>query len=88
MNGETKTNLQVVVQWLQLITLVVGVAGLFLTVGRKDAKLDANTVEIGQLRDIAADLVRATVESTSNNISQDRQIDDLRDRVARLEQNK
>lgn len=88
MNGETKTNLQVVVQWLQLITLVVGVAGLFLTVGRKDAKLDANTVEIGQLRDIATDLVRATVESTSNNISQDRQIDDLRDRVARLEQNK
>ena len=88
MNGETKTNLQVVVQWLQLITLVVGVAGLFLTVGRKDAKLDANTVEIGQLRDIATDLVRATVESTSNNISQDRQIDDLRDRVARLEQKK
>ena len=78
--------MQVAVQWLQLATLIIGVGGLFLTIGRKDARLDANTEEINELREIATDLVRATVESTSNNISQDRQIDDLRNRVARLEQ--
>jgi|TARA_R100000030_G_scaffold100641_1_gene94160 hypothetical protein len=86
MNSNTKSNMQVAVQWLQLATLIIGVGGLFLTIGRKDARLDANTEEINELREIATDLVRATVESTSNNISQDRQIDDLRNRVARLEQ--
>jgi hypothetical protein len=55
-----RDTVSVVVQFLQLATLVIGVAGIFLTVGRKDARLETN-------RD------------------QDRQLDDLRARIARLE---
>jgi hypothetical protein len=85
MNQPNRETITVVVQFLQLATLVIGVAGLFLTVGRKDARLETNTKEIGDLRDIASDLVRASVESTSTNRDQDRQLDDLRARIARLE---
>ncbi len=74
-----------VLQALQLITLLVGVASVFLVVGRKDARLDQNTAEIGELRDIAQDLVRTSVEATSTNRDQDRQLDDLRARLMTLE---
>ena len=80
-----RDTVSVVVQFLQLATLVIGVAGIFLTVGRKDARLETNTKEISELRGIASDLVRASVESTGTNRDQDRQLDDLRARIARLE---
>jgi hypothetical protein len=80
-----RDTVSVVVQFLQLATLVIGVAGIFLTVGRKDARLETNTKEISDLRSIASDLVRASVESTGTNRDQDRQLDDLRARIARLE---
>ena len=80
-----RDTVSVVVQFLQLATLVIGVAGIFLTVGRKDARLETNTKEIDELRASASDLVRASVESTGTNRDQDRQLDDLRARIARLE---
>ena len=82
---ERKQTVTVVLQCLQLITLLIGVAGLFLTVGRKDARLGTNTNEIADLRDIASDLVKASIESTTTNRAQDRSLDDLRTRLARLE---
>ena len=82
---ERKQTVTVVLQCLQLITLLIGVAGLFLTVGRKDARLETNTNEIADLRDIASDLVKASIESTTTNRAQDRSLDDLRTRLARLE---
>ena len=72
-------------QGLQLVTLVIGVAGLFLTVGRRDARLETNTVEIDDLRDIASDLVKASIEATTTNREQDRQLDDLRIRIHKME---
>jgi len=80
-----KDTIQIVVQFLQLATLIIGVAVVFMAIGRKDAVIVSNSLEIRELRDIAADLVRATVESTSNDRSQDRQLDDLRARILLLE---
>ena len=85
MNHAKKDTIQIVVQFLQLATLIIGVAVVFMAIGRKDATIDSNSLEIRELRDIAADLVRATVESTSNDRSQDRQLDDLRARILLLE---
>jgi hypothetical protein len=88
MSDNQKANLGVAIQFLQLATLIVGVAGLFLAVGRKDAMLDQNTVEISELKDIASELAKTSIESTMANREQDRRLDDLRDRLARLESNR
>ena len=88
MSENHKANLGVVIQFFQLATLIVGVAGLFLAVGRKDAMLDQNTVEISELKDIASELAKASVESTMTDREQDRRLDDLKGRLARLEDNR
>ncbi len=80
-----RSTLTVVVQFLQLAVLVIGVAGVFMTLGQKDERLTTNSNEIADLRDIAADLAKASVESQTTNRNQDRQLDDLRTRLARLE---
>jgi hypothetical protein len=85
MSDNQKANLGVVIQFFQLATLIVGVAGLFLTVGRKDARLEQNTLEIAELKDIASELAKASVESTMTDREQDRRLDDLKGRLARLE---
>lgn len=85
MSDNQKASVGVVIQFLQLATLIIGVAGLFLTVGRKDARLEQNTVEIAELKDIASELAKASVESTVTDREQDRRLDDLRERLANLE---
>ncbi len=85
MSDNHKANLGVVIQFFQLATLIIGVAGLFLTVGRKDARLEQNTMEIAELKDIASELAKASVESTVTDREQDRRLDDLRERLANLE---
>lgn len=85
MSDNHKASLGVVIQFFQLATLIIGVAGLFLTVGRKDARLEQNTVEIAELKDIASELAKASVESTVTDREQDRRLDDLRERLANLE---
>ncbi len=80
-----RETLKIVVQFLQLGTLVIGVAGLFMTVGRRDATLDVNTSEIQQLRDIASDLVKTSITTSTTNREQDRRLEELRDRLDALE---
>ena len=81
-----RENLKLVVQFLQLATLILGVAGVFLTIGKRDARLETNTQEIQSLRDIASDLVKTSIEATTTNREQDRSLTDLRNRLSALEQ--
>ena len=37
--SEQRSSVTIAVQWAQLVVLVIGVAGIFLTIGRKDAML-------------------------------------------------
>ena len=84
-SDQHRETLKIVVQFLQLATLVIGVAGLFLSVGRRDQTLDQNTAEILQLRDIASDLVKTSIETTTTNREQDRRLEELRERLDALE---
>jgi len=84
-SDQHRETLKIVVQFLQLGTLVLGVAGMFLTIGRRDATLDVNTAEIQQLRDIASDLVKTSIQTTTTNREQDRRLEELRDRLDALE---
>jgi hypothetical protein len=81
----SKHTMQTVIQSLQLAVLVIGVAGVFLTIGRRDAMIMDSAADIDELRAIASDLVKASIESTTTNREQDRRLDDLKVRLARLE---
>jgi len=52
---------------MQLFVLVVGVAGVFVTLGRKDAILERQDRDISELRGIAQDLVKAQVLGAAND---------------------
>ena len=84
MTNTNREALTMAIQTAQLITLVIGVGGIFMAIGKRDAAISTNTTEISELRDIATDLVRASVEATTTNREQDRRLDDLRNRLARL----
>ena len=80
-----RLQLTTALQIAQTVTIILGVAGLFLTLGRKDQILETNAQDIQELRDIATDLARASTEATMTNRSQDRRLDEIRDRLTRLE---
>lgn len=88
MTNTNREALTMAIQTAQLITLVIGVGGIFMAIGKRDAAISTNTTEISELRDIATDLVRASVEATTTNREQDRRLDDLRNRLARMESEK
>ena len=85
MSDPARSTVSTILQIVQLATLIIGVAGLFLAIGRRDQVLNTNAEEIRELREISADLARASIESTMTNRDQDRRLDELRDRLARLE---
>ena len=84
-SDQNRMNIGIAVQFLQLGTLVLGVAGMFLSIGRRDATLEVNSAEIRQLRDIASDLVKTSIQTTTTNREQDRRLEELRDRLDALE---
>lgn len=85
MTDSHRLQLTTFLQIAQTLTIILGVAGLFLTLGRKDQMLETNAQDIQELRDIATDLARASTEATMTNRSQDRRLDEIRDRLTRLE---
>ena len=74
-----------VLNFMQLIVLVIGVAGVFLVIGRKDHQVDSNTTDIIELTEITRELVRAQVESAGNDALHLQILQDIRFRLERLE---
>jgi len=78
-------SVQTVLQWAQLLVLITGVAGVFLTIGRKDATLEANSTQIAELRSICSDLARVTGSLSSTDAAHSTQIAGIEKRLDRLE---
>jgi len=76
---------QTVLQWAQLLVLVIGVAGVFLTIGRRDATLEQNSAQIAELRSICSDLARVTGSLSSTDVAHSTQIAGIEKRLDRLE---
>jgi predicted nucleic acid-binding Zn-ribbon protein len=85
MSDHKQQTVQIVVQFLQLVMLVIGVAGVFMEIGSKGERLTQNTTDIRELRDIAQDLLRTTVEVKTSDRAQEARLDDIRARLTRLE---
>lgn len=85
MSEVQRSGVQTAVQWAQLIVLVIGVAGIFLTIGRKDAQLDANAQQISELRSICADLARVTGSLSTTDAEHSAKLTSIERRLDRLE---
>jgi hypothetical protein len=70
---------------LQLAVLIVGVGGVFFTIGLRDAALEDAVAEVSELKSISSDLVKAQVLSSAKNSEHDRMLTDILRRLERLE---
>ena len=82
---QRRAGVQTVLQWAQLLVLVIGVGGLFLTIGRRDAMLEMNGQQISELRAICSDLARVTGSLSSTDAAHSAQIASIEKRLDRLE---
>ena len=70
---------------LQTLILVAGVAGIFLSVGRRDQVGYGNTEQLQELGNITQDLVKSQVLSQANDQNHADTLKDLKRRIERLE---
>lgn len=68
--------------------LIIGVATVFMTIGRKDHQLETTESNLSQLQTIVQDLVKAQVEGVTKDSEHERVLEELKQRIYRLEQNK
>lgn len=75
-------------QWAQLIVLAVGVSAFFVDIGKRSQLLDKTDKDLGDLRFIVQDLVKAQIQISSNDARHSAMLEDLKQRVIELERKK
>jgi len=88
MTADSKTNMANVMQFLQLVVLILGVAGVFTHLGKRDSQLMHNTEDIREMSRIASDLLETQITSASNDAMLFESLDSLKVRVSLLEQSR
>lgn len=78
-------SVQTVLQGIQTIVLLGSIAGVFLTVGRRDATLDTQGDRIRELATITADLVKAVSTLSASDREYAARLDSISQRIDRLE---
>lgn len=73
------------VGWLQLAAIVLGLGGVLIRVGGRDATLKSNTAALEELGKIVQDLVKYQVASEVNHSHFREVLSDIKDRLHRLE---
>lgn len=78
-------SVQTVLQGIQTIVLLGSIAGVFLTVGRRDATLDTQGDRIRELATITSDLVKAVSTLSASDREYAARLDSISQRIDRLE---
>lgn len=73
------------IQLLELATLVVGVGGVFLMVGRRDADLSHLSADVVQVSDDIAALSNISRDLATSVVRSEQRLDDLSRRLDNLE---
>lgn len=84
-SAKPNQGLALAIQVFQLAVLMIGVAGVFVTLGRKDAILDRQDRDITELRAIASDLVKSQVLGAANDSKHGEALQAVAVRLDRLE---
>jgi len=91
MSEQTETKLgkqvgvQTVLQFIQTLVLLGSVAGVFMTIGRRDASLDNQGERIKELAAITSDLARTVSTLSATDREYSARIDSIQSRIDRLE---
>lgn len=80
-----QVSLQTLLSGLQTIALFGSIAGVFLTVGRRDATLDGQGERIKELATITSDLVKAVSTLSASDREFGARMDSIQLRLDRLE---
>ena len=84
----SNTKKQDLMQLGQLILLALGVAGFFIDIGKRSQLIDKTDKDLGELKVIVQDLVKAQIQVSSNDARHGALLDDLKERVIELERKK
>lgn len=84
----SNTKKQDLMQLGQLILLALGVAGFFVDIGKRSQLIDKTDKDLGELKIIVQDLVKAQIQVSSNDARHGALLDDLKERVIELERKK
>lgn len=84
----SQTKKQDLMQLGQLILLALGVAGFFVDIGKRSQLIDKTDKDLGELKVIVQDLVKAQIQVSSNDARHGALLDDLKERVIELERKK
>lgn len=74
-----------VVQVLQLLALIVGVAGMFIFVGKRDQQLTQVSTDLDKLVAAVNDLAKAQASSAINDAMHEKMLEDIQRRLNNLE---
>lgn len=91
MSEQTETKLgkqvgvQTVLQFIQTLVLLGSVAGVFMTIGRRDASLDNQGERIKELAAITSDLAHTVSTLSATDREYSARIDSIQNRIERLE---
>ncbi len=77
-----------IVSMMQTVVLLATVAAIFMSVGSARTQITTNSVSLRELSDVAQDLVKAQVTSSSNDVRHLDMLNELRRRVEALERNR
>jgi hypothetical protein len=78
--------IQTIIGFLQLVTLLIGVASVFSTLGKRDQVITHTSENLSEMSGIVQELVKAQVQGATKDNEHDRVLDDLRFRIYNLEQ--
>ena len=81
----TQSRLTQVVGVLQLVALIIGVAGMFLVVGKRDQQLTHVSTDLDKLAGAVNDLARAQASAAVNDATHARSLEDILRRLNNIE---
>lgn len=85
MSAETTSFSRTIASWVQVAVFAIGLGGLAVSLGRRDATIDQHGGQLAELKSITTDLVKAQLSLVGNDQVIAQRIADLERRLASLE---
>lgn len=85
---ESESKSRTVAAWVQVCVFAVGLSSVAVSIGRRDATIDQHSSQLGELKSITSDLVRAQLTLIGNDQVTAQRLQDLERRLAAVETNK
>lgn len=85
MQEQTKGTMSQVVQVLQLVALIIGVAGMFTFIGKRDQQLTQVSTDLDKLVVAVNDLAKAQASTAITDAMHEKSLEDIQRRLNNLE---